>query len=351
MGTKRPSQLARGATIAIGLSLLGLFLLLRLTGGREAWPSLSRLSPAMLALSVGLVVLNWLLDAVRMMVLVHALGGHLSLFSGMRISVLGAFVSNVTPFDSGGEPLQAYLLSDKGITVGQSSAVIAVKTILNAFARLCLGLIIPGWMVLTHSRWHLPNGMDIALTVGLSAYFAVFALSVVLIARPELVNRIMAPLLANRLARRFVKPAQAERVLAFVARGVQEFRDALRVFVRQGRLALTAVVVLSFAGWLTLLSIPALLLIGFGMRPSYAEVMGTAVVFYLASAYAPTPGSSGAAELGFAVLFSTIVPARLLAIFVAVWRLLTYYLALAVGGILVGLGAIRRRPKAQEREN
>jgi uncharacterized protein (TIRG00374 family) len=322
-----------------------------LTGGKDAWPSLSRLNPVIVSISICLVVLNWLFDALRMKVLVHALGGRLSLLGGMRISVLGAFVSNVTPFDSGGEPLQAYLLSDKGITVGQSSAVIAVKTILNAFARLCLGLIIPGWMAFTHSQWHLPKGMDIALTVGLSAYFAFFALSVVLMARPELVNTLMVPLLANRLARRFLKREQAERLLVAVERGVREFRDAMRVFVRHAKPALVAVVILSFAGWLTLLSIPALLLIGFGMHPSYAEVMGIAVIFYLASAYAPTPGSSGAAELGFAVLFSTIVPLRLLAMFVAVWRLLTYYLTLAIGGILVGIGVVRQRPKAQEREN
>lgn len=350
MGQKRPAQLARGATLAVALSLLGLFLLLRLTGGRAAWPSLARLNPALVALSIGLVVVNWLFDALRMVVLVHALGGRLRLLSAMRISVLGAFVANVTPFDSGGEPLQAYLLTDKGITVGQSSAVIAVKTILNAFARLCLGIIIPGWLMISRAQWHLPAGMNVALTIGLSAYFAFFVLSLVFIAKPELVRVIVVPLLRNRMVGRFVRPEQVDKALDFVDRSVREFRSALQVFIRDGKLALITVLLLSFAGWLTVISIPALLLIGFGMHPSYAEVMGIAIIFYLASAYAPTPGSSGAAELGFAVLFSTIVPVRLLAMFVAVWRLLTYYLTLAVGGILVGLGVVRQRPKPRERE-
>lgn len=350
MGQKRPAQLVRGAALAVALSLLGLFLLLRLTGGRQAWPILARLNPTLVALSIALVIANWLFDALRMVVLVHALGGRLRLLSAMRISVLGAFVANVTPFDSGGEPLQAYLLADKGITVGQSTAVIAVKTILNAFARLCLGIIIPSWLMISRTQWHLPTGMDVALTVGLSAYFAFFVLSLVLIVRPELVRVIVVPLLRNRLVTRFLRPEQADKTLAFIDRSIREFRGALQVFIRDGKLALVGVLLLSFAGWLTVITIPALLLIGFGMHPSYAEVMGIAIVFYLASAYAPTPGSSGAAELGFAVLFSTIVPVRLLAMFVAVWRLLTYYLTLAVGGILVGLGVVRHQPKPEDKE-
>ena len=49
----------------------------------------------------------------------------------------------------------------------------------------------------------------------------------------------------------------------------------------------------------------------------------------------PTPGASGFAELGFAELFSLIVPHGLLGLAVALWRFATYYFTLAVGGALV----------------
>jgi len=56
-------------------------------------------------------------------------------------------------------------------------------------------------------------------------------------------------------------------------------------------------------------------------------------IFYLAAAYAPTPGSSGAAELSLAALFGSIVPFPLLGVFVLLWRSITYYLTLIVGGV------------------
>lgn len=345
MGRKQPAQLLKGAAAAVLLSLVGLFVLLRVTGGREAWPSLARLNPAFVGIGLALVVVSWLCDAMRMRVLVHALGGHLPLLAGLRISVLGAFVANVTPFDTGGEPVQAYLLTDNGITVGQSSAVIAVKTLLNAFARLCLGVIIPAWLLL--NKESLPVGIGTAMIIGVSVYFVFFAISVYLMIRPQAVNVIVTPLLNNRFTRRFINQERVDHLRAQIDKGLAEFGEALRFFLGHGKMELVAVVLLSFIGWLVVLCIPVLLLIGFGVRPSYAQVMGSAIIFYLASSYAPTPGSSGAAELGFAVLFSSIVPGGLLAIFVAVWRLLTYYFALAVGGILMALGLVQRRPKAQ----
>lgn len=346
MGNARPTQLLKGAAAAVLISLIGLFVLLRVTGGQEAWPSLARLHPAILGIGVGLIVVTWVCDSLRMQVLVRTLGGRLPLLAGMRISILGAFASNVTPLNTGGEALQTYLLTSSGITVGQSTAIVATKTLLNAFARLCLGIIIPAWLLLTKAG--LPKGVGTAMVIGGSVYFTFFLVAVYLMIRPQAINIIIPPLLNNRLARRLLKPERIERLRNQIATAIREFGESLRFFLRHGRLAIAAVVILCFVGWLVVLLIPVLLLIGFGVQQSYAQVMGTAIIFYLASAYAPTPGSSGAAELGFAVLFSGLVPGGLLAIFVAVWRVLTYYLALAVGGILMAVAAVQRRPKAQE---
>lgn len=54
----------------------------------------------------------------------------------------------------------------------------------------------------------------------------------------------------------------------------------------------------------------------------------------MVSSYVPTPGASGAAELGFAELFRMVVPPALIGLAVARWRLRTYYFTLLVGGTL-----------------
>lgn len=334
-------RLLTGGTIAIGLSVAGLAILVRATGGRQLLPTLMSLDFRTIGLVIGLMILYWGTDALRMMALSTALGGDLPALHSMRVSLIGAAAANLTPFNSGGEALQAYLLSLRGHTVGESTAIVAVKTFFNAVARLCLGLIIPAWLM-SIGEWHLSGGVDVALRVGLSIYAGVLAVAVYLILRPQAINAVLVPLVRSRLVARFVKPAQAERFVEFVRRTTQEFRDGLAVFRRRGKGAMLMAMVWSFAGWLILISIPALLLRAFGISVPFVETLGIAMVFYFASAYAPTPGSSGVAEIGFAALFSTVVPLSILGPFVAVWRLLTYYLTVAVGGVIMAAGVLFR---------
>ena len=134
----RIRQLRRGALLASAFGLVAAYVLFQLTRGEVSWAELAKVDPKMLALALSLVVFTWVVDGLRMKVLVQALGGRLSLGRAVRVAILGTFVSNVTPFDSGGEPFQAYLLSSPDFTPGQASAVVAVKTVLNVFARVSL---------------------------------------------------------------------------------------------------------------------------------------------------------------------------------------------------------------------
>jgi Uncharacterised protein family (UPF0104). len=108
----------RGAAGAVLVSALAIFLIMRLTGGREGWSSLFRVDRVSLATAGLLVVVGWILEAARIETLVRALGGKLGFTSALRIALAGAFVACVTPFDTGGEPLQVYLLHRHGIGAG-----------------------------------------------------------------------------------------------------------------------------------------------------------------------------------------------------------------------------------------
>jgi len=341
-GARRPAQLKRGAFVAIGFSLLGLFTLVKISGGRRAWRDLARIDPLMLGIALCLVMLTWLLDSLRMRALARSLGGDLGIMEGMRISVLGAFVSNVTPFDTGGEPLQAYLLTSKGLTAGQSTAVIAVKAIMNAFARVSLGFAASAALLFSRTEWSLPLGMNIALAVGMALYVSVFLLSLYLILRPDKIRVLVVPAVRNRFTLRFFKPETLQAVLDRIDHELRALREALQEFVSNRKPVLVAVLILSYAAWVATALVPAVVLTGLGLKTPYVHAMGVTIIFYLAAAYAPTPGSSGAAELGFAALFSTIVPRAVLGLFVAVWRIITYYLNLALGGVLMALGVINR---------
>lgn len=335
---RSPAQLRRSALIGVAFSILGLYIVLRLTGGPHSWSELARLDPTMLGVACGLVVLTWFLDSLRMRFLIRSLGGELGILQGMRISVLGAFVSNVTPFDTGGEPMQAYLLTERGLNAGQSTAVIATKTICNALARFTLGIAASVWLFLFADFWSMPRPMYIILGLGIILYFSMFSLSIYLVLHPEKIKVLVIPAIRNRFTMRLVRPERLDSILERIDRELREFRNALQIFVENKRSTLWAVMILSYAWWIAITIVPAVILVGLGMRPQFIRVMAITLIFYLAAAYAPTPGSSGAAELGFSLLFSSVIPHGLIGLFVTVWRGFTYYFNLAIGGLLMAVG-------------
>jgi uncharacterized membrane protein YbhN (UPF0104 family) len=81
--------------------------------------------------------------------------------------------------------------------------------------------------------------------------------------------------------------------------------------------------------------IPCVVIWGLGIHLDLLQVMAITLLFYLLSVYVPTPGSSGAAELGFTLMFSSIIPQGFLGILTLVWRGFTYYLNLAAGILLI----------------
>lgn len=74
---------------------------------------------------------------------------------------------------------------------------------------------------------------------------------------------------------------------------------------------------------------------GLGARPPYWHVVAVQVPIYLLGSIIPTPGGSGGLELGMAGGLLGHVPDYEIGIVVAAWRVLTYYLVLAVGGLAV----------------
>jgi hypothetical protein len=342
-------RLIRGTAGAILLSALAAFIILQVTSQGEDLRTLFQVDFSQLAIAGCLVVLGWVLDAVRIKALVAALGGRLRFLTALRITLAGGFAACVTPFDTGGEPLQVYLLHKQGFEPGESTAIITLKSLISAVARLFLVLLFPTWYLVRRRTWALPKSLETALFIGLLVYTSFFGLGVFFAAYPEYIRVIMDRSLNNKFMNRFISKSTADTVMEHVEKGVCDFRTALTLFLREKRSTLIIISILSLIAWAIAFFIPVLILQGLGIAPPFAETMAIAGIFYLAAAYAPTPGSSGAAELSLAALFGSIVPFPLLGVFVLLWRSVTYYLTLIVGGITLLLTYDNKKPD-DERE-
>jgi uncharacterized protein (TIRG00374 family) len=346
-GTSLPRNnrtIIRGIIVAIGLSALAISLIFYYTKA-DINQAFSSVNFWYLAAAVALIFLNYALEAEKLCAITDAIGRELSFRKALQIALVGSFFANITPFDTGGEPFQIYLLARNGITAGKSVAVIMVKGIISAIARLALGIVIPVWLILMKKTWSLPPALNAFLNVGISIYLIATFLMVLFTLKPQLFARFIRWLFARHLLERFWKREKLDSVADRIVHEVQDFRDSIREVGRTKRKNLILVGFYSMLLWIITLTVPALLLWGLGVNSPLSQILAVGIIFYLASAYAPTPGSSGVAEAGFAAIFfmANLVPYPLLGVFVILWRFLTYYMSLLIGGIVSLLTFFHRK--------
>ena len=68
-----------------------------------------------------------------------------------------------------------------------------------------------------------------------------------------------------------------------------------------------------------------------------AQTLTSSAYIFLVGAFIPIPGSSGGIEYGFTQFFGNFIPKNKISAVLLIWRFITYYLAVALGGIVFSL--------------
>ena len=334
---------------SVGISILTILIIFRLIHGKVSIGDVLRVGLGTVLVAVSMVVISWMVDGLRLLVLARAMGGKLSYLEAVRISVAGAFMAGVTPSDTGGEPLKVYYLHRNGMSIGQATASVTLVAMLHTTTRFLLWLVMPLVAFFLGFSWQFTTPVKVTLGFGLLIYLLFMLLLAASTLWPETVVRFAVWLFNIRLIRRYVSPDVLPKVENTVRRVAEDFREAMMTFRTKGSKVALALV-LSLLYWVVLISIPVFLLRQMDSDVSAFQVFSLSMTVYLVMAYVPTPGASGGAEAGTAIFFSPFLPARVLGTFVVVWRAVTYYFTLVIGGALVVLDTLAhsyRRVKLQ----
>jgi len=278
-----------------------------------------------------LIVLIWIIAGARLKLLVNTVGGYITLIDAIIIFLSGSFVSNVTPFASGGGPFQIIFLHKKGINVGKSSTVIVTQFVLRLFF---FGILTPIFFVFFHqsiSPGALPSYL-FYFAFGIGVLFSLFIIIFTLV--PEITNKLIKKVFEIKKINYFLKNSQrAKRFLVKGRRELREFQKSLDLLKRY-KLRLLAAGLLTIVYWSLLFMVIPVILSGLDLNPEFLKAYIMQTIFYLVLPYMPSPGGSGIAEIGFATIFVSFIPGNFIGLVTFTWRLFTFYLVLLIGGIL-----------------
>lgn len=284
-----------------------------------------------LLIALFMVILAWCFDALRFCAVARAASEKISFRLGLILTWLHYFGCAVTPMQTGGGPFQVYVLYKGKMPIGKGVAITLTRTLLTM---LLLGMVVPLAVIIEPD---LLKGHRIL--TGFFSYVVIFVifswfLVVISFFRPRMIKRWgqVITLLLKRIG--LVKPRSVLYVVRRVNSEIDNYNLNFRLFFTTGLPHFIKAVVYSCFHLLFLFSVLPVLIWSLGLEVSFFQALLAQGVFLFVLYFVPTPGASGFAEGGGAVLFSLLVPWNIAGVTAIAWRFFTEYLAIFMGAMV-----------------
>lgn len=284
------------------------------------------------------------LDILKFVIILHATTGKIRPLIGAKTSLLGRYYDYITPFSTGGQPMQIYYLYRKGFGGGMSSAVVMIKYFFNTTAWLLVAFVC--MVCNTQVLKTVENGTVLLVAGwagwGINVCLPIFILMFVIMPKfaRKLTNGVVH--LGHKL--KLVK--NEEKVIKKAEGAVRDFRSAFVIMSKRP----LHLVLLSISCLLELsltFAFPYFIIKMFNGLPEGQGGIATMFAVMALHAYAafgasviPTPGSSGAVEGLITMAFSAIAGSTLMWV-IFTWRFSTFYLYIVIGVLMSVFNLIR----------
>lgn len=337
-------SIGKNILLSFSLTILVVFILIIFSKGGNILNAFFEIKPIFLILSFALVGFSWLLEAFQIVLCARLLSIELSRREAINLALIGNFFSAVTPFATGGQPFQMYLLNkNSNVEYGKSAFFLLVKEIIAFLVRISLFIAIPIFITFFKFEYSLPYGVNLAINIGLIFYLLISILIVLALIK----TRKLASFIEMIISKIF--PAKiSNKVIEEIEKNIHIFEEGKKTLNKSKINILINIFLLSLLQWLNSLFLPVVLLRGLGSNSPVLSIIFVTIIFLLSVVYVPTPGTSGAAELGIAFLFSAFLPRQPLIVFILLWRFFYYYLNIIIGSFFVFKEFILKRKRSKK---
>ena len=256
--------------------------------------------------------------------------------SAFRTQAITQFFNAVTPFSSGGQPFQIYTLKKRGLTISNATNVTIEEFVVYQIALVFLGIIA---IVLNHTFNIFPydNLLSKLVILGFSINtFVIIILFIVAFGKKS--NKFLIRIAINFLS--FFKIIKnKEEVLKDWNVYINNFHDGAKILIANKK-DFFLNIVYSFFGLICLYSVPFMILLSMGDYTSFnilEAIIASAYVMLIGS-FVPLPGGTGGIEYGFIKFFGIFIISDVkLKALMLLWRFVTFYMGIIVGGIALNI--------------
>lgn len=251
--------------------------------------------------------------------------------SSFRVAMIGQLFNNITPFASGGQPMQAYELSKDGKRVSDSLSAMTMKFIITQTALAIFTTVI----ILAQFDFLKDLMKDYMWIVVLSFVVNLLAIVFVLLAgiKKGIIVSICKP---------FIKLGAKLHIVKDKNKTIEKFDESVSNFSTQFKnmkhypKTIIGIFISAIIQSMLYYSITYFVYKAFGNEGvSYFQIVPAQAILLLIMTFIPTPGSGGGAEGGFLLIFNSIFKQGTINMSILFWRLYTFYLPIILGAFFL----------------
>lgn len=254
-----------------------------------------------------------------------------------KMLVITKFFNGITPFSSGGQPMQIYMLKKDGIRLTKATNIIIQNFIIYQAALVIFGIIAIG-INYYFNIFEKVTLLKQLVTVGFLINTLVMVGLLIISFSSRFNNFIVEKLITILNKLKIVK--NKEEKLAKWREKVDDFHEGAEYLKNNKKLCVKAFIYNMIYLTLNYL-MPYFVILGLAKTiPSGATpltvICSSAYVLIMGS-FVPIPGASGGIEFGYYKFFGNFIKGSLLKASLLIWRTISYYLPMVIGGILFNL--------------
>jgi len=321
----RLDHIIRYTIIIIPVGVAGHILFSLLNTDRGIFRSLGAFSFQYLAVAVVLGLIPWLTNTIRVYNWTQFLGKKYSFRDMFTLTLACELGAGVSPTAVGGGYVKMAMLIQKGMPSGAAASIMSLGSVEDIFFFL---IAIPGALIWT-SAFRLHVFQDIFSKAQDRQNFFLF----VVLGMGILVGSA----LVLRKTKYYPKILAVPFFAKWHARIKKFWRDFISIYAlirKKGKTRFAVNLLLTSVQWISRCSVIVALLACFHVPLYPVEFFIFQWIIYIVGTFTPTPGGSVGVEAAFYFIYKNFIPADMMALAVAGWRILTYYLQLSLGVVL-----------------
>lgn len=287
------------------------------------------------------MVLYWFFEAYIIHRMKRTLNIEGSYGSSLKLCMIGQYYSAITPFSTGGQPVQVYSLVNDGVPLGTASSLFINRFLIYQLVVTFYSLfmfIIRFNLLYTEAQLALPF-----VVIGCMVNFIILIMIFGFLLNEKFVGNVLRKAIKILYKLKIIKDIHKSEEK--ISRTLKDYKNSIGE-MRKNKKTTIELILVSLIQLTLSFSITYFVFLAIGLQEvDFLDIIAIQSLHYMAVSFMPTPGTAGAAEGGFYMLFSALFPKRILSFALLLWRFIDYYLRVMITGLVTLVDFVYRKRK------